>query len=124
MVKTFQEVINTINEGEIWLNKDKNKILTKIQKLYGSIIFEFNKEYKDVGVGLNDMFTMEREEYDTGYAMQELLKGKEIESCISKIKYKFIGEEINYFNKNYSRWKEIEYPFSTREITNNWYIND
>ena len=122
--KTFQEVISTINNGEIWVNKYKNKRLTKIQKLYDSIIFDFDDEYKDIGVGLNDIFIMERKEYDTGYAMQELLKGKEIESCISKLRYKFIGNDINYFNKDYSRWKVIEYPFSTREITNNWYINN
>lgn len=122
--KTFQEVISTINDGEIWLNKYKNKRLTKIQKLYGSIIFEFDDKYTDIDVGLNDVFIMERKEYDTGYAMQELLKGKEIESCISKLRYKFIDNNINYFNKDYSRWKEVEYPFSTREITNNWYINN
>lgn len=122
--KTFQEVISTINDGEIWVNKYKSKRLTKIQKLYDSIIFEFDDEYTDIGVGLNDIFIMERKKYDTGYAMQELLKGKEIESCISKLRYKFIGNDINYFNKDYSRWKVIEYPFSTREITNNWYINN
>lgn len=122
--KTFQEVISTINDGEIWVNKYKNKRLTKIQKLYDSIIFEFDDEYTDIGVGLNDIFIMERKKYDTGYAIQELLKGKEIESCISKLRYKFIGNDINYFNKDYSRWKVSEYPFSTREITNNWYINN
>ena len=54
--KTFQEVISTINDGEIWINKYKNKRLTKIQKLYDSIIFEFDDEYKDIGVSLNDIF--------------------------------------------------------------------
>lgn len=122
--KTFQEVISTINNGEIWINKYKNKRLTKIQRLYDSIIFEFDDEYIDIGVGLNDIFIMGRKEYDTGYAIQELLKGKEIESCISKLRYKFIDNDINYFNKDYSRWKVVEYPFSTREITNNWYINN
>lgn len=122
--KTFQEVISTINDGEIWVNKYKNKRLTKIQKLYDSIIFEFDDEYTDIGVGLNDIFIMERKKYDTGYAMQELLKGKEIESCITKLRYKFTGNNIYYFNKDYSCWKVSEYPFSTREITNNWYINN
>ena len=122
--KTFQEVISTINDDEIWLNKYKNKRLTKIQKLYDSIIFEFDDEYTDVGVGVNDVFIMERKKYDTGYAMQELLKGKEIESCISEVRYKFIDNDINYFNNNYSSWKVVEYPFSTKEITNDWYIND
>ena len=122
--KTFKELISTINDGEVWVNKYKNKRLTKIQKYYDSIIFEFDNKYTEVGVSLNDVFIMERKKYDTGYAMQELLKGKEIESCISKLRYKFIGNDINYFNKDYSCWKVTEYPFSTREITNNWYIND
>lgn len=124
MVKTFQEVINTINEGEIWLNKYKSKRLTKIQKLYGSIIFEFDDEYKDIGVSLNDIFIMERKKHDTGYAMQELLKGKEIESCITNLRYRLIGDNINYFNKDFCEWTKLKYPFVNEEIINDWYIND
>ena len=122
--KTFQEVISTINDGEIWLNKYKNKRLTKIQKLYGSIIFEFDDKYTDIGVGLNDVFIMERKEYDTGYAMQELLKGKEIESCITEVRYRLIGDNINYFNKDFCEWTKLKYPFVNEEIINDWYIND
>lgn len=122
--KTFQEVISTINNGEIWVNKYKNKRLTKIQKLYDSIIFDFDDEYKDIGVGLNDIFIMERKEYDTGYAMQELLKGKEIESCITEVRYRLIGDNINYFNKDFCEWTKLKYPFVNEEIINDWYIND
>lgn len=122
--KTFQEVISTINDGEIWLNKYKNKRLTKIQKLYGSIIFEFDDKYTDIGVGLNDVFIMKRKEYDTGYAMQELLKGKEIESCITEVRYRLIGDNINYFNKDFCEWTKLKYPFVNEEIINDWYIND
>lgn len=122
--KTFQEVINTINDGEIWLNKYKNKRLTKIQKTYNSIIFEFDDEYKDIGVSLNDIFIMERKKYDTGYAMQELLKGKEIESCITELRYRLIGDNINYFNKDFYEWTKLKYPFVNEEIINDWYIND
>lgn len=122
--KTFQEVISTINNGEIWVNKYKNKRLTKIQKLYDSIIFDFDDEYKDIGVGLNDIFIMERKEYDTGYAMQELLKGKEIESCITEVRYRLIGDNINYFNKDFCKWTKLKYPFVNEEIINDWYIND
>lgn len=122
--KTFQEVISTINNGETWVNKYKNKRLTKIQKLYDSIIFDFDDEYKDIGVGLNDIFIMERKEYDTGYAMQELLKGKEIESCITEVRYRLIGDNINYFNKDFCEWTKLKYPFVNEEIINDWYIND
>lgn len=122
--KTFQEVINTINDGEIWLNKYKNKRLTKIQKLYDSIIFEFDDKYKDIGVGLNDVFIMERKKYDVGYAIQELLKGKEIESCITELRYRLIGDNINYFNKDFCEWTKLKYPFVNEEIINDWYINN
>ena len=30
--------------------------MAKIQKSYNNIIFEFNNEYRDVGVNLNDIF--------------------------------------------------------------------
>lgn len=122
--KTFQEVISTINDGEIWLNKYKNKRLTKIQKLYDSIIFEFDDKYKDIGVGLNDVFIMERKKYDVGYAIQELLKGKEIESCITELRYRLIGDNINYFNKDFCEWTKLKYPFVNEEIINDWYINN
>ena len=122
--KTFQEVISTINEGELWFNKYKSRRLTKIQKLYDNIIFEFDEEYKDIAVNLKDSFIMEREEHDIGYAMQELLKGKEIESCITKLRFRLIGNDINYFNKDFCEWTKLKYPFTNEEIINNWYINN
>ena len=104
MEKTFQEVISTINDGEIWLNKYKNKRLTKIQKLYNSIIFEFDDEYKDIGVGLNDASIMERKKYE--------------------LRYRLIGDNINYFNKDFCEWTKLKYPFVNEEIINDWYINN
>lgn len=56
----FQEVMNTIKEGEIWINKYKDRRLTKIQKSYNNIIFEFNNEYRDIGVNLNDIFVLDK----------------------------------------------------------------
>lgn len=79
--KTFQEVISTINDGEIWLNKDKNKRLTKIQKLYNSIIFELDDEYTNVGINLKDVFVLDKKKYTFEEAMKSLKKGDIIESC-------------------------------------------
>ena len=63
MEKTFHEVMNTIKDGETWTNKYKDRRLAKIQKSYNNIIFEFNNEYTDVGVNLNDIFVLDKKKY-------------------------------------------------------------
>ena len=60
MEMKFQEVINNIKDGETWTNKYKDRRLAKIQKSYNNIIFEFNNEYTDVGVNLNDIFVLDK----------------------------------------------------------------
>lgn len=125
--KTFQEVMNTINDGEIWLNKYKNKRLTKIQKLYDSIIFEFDDEYKDIGVSLNDIFILDKKKYTFEEAMKALKEGKEIESCYSGIKYITSpnrNENVFYFDTEYNKWITELHMFSHNEIFGDWYIND
>ena len=85
MEKTFQEIINTIKEGETWINKCKDRRLAKIQKSYNSIVFEFDNEYTNVGVNLNDIFVLDKKKYTFEEAMKALKEGKEIESCYSEI---------------------------------------
>ena len=75
MEKTFQEVINNIKDGETWINKYKDRRLAKIQKSYNNIIFEFNNEYTDVGVNLNDIFVLDKKKYTFEEAMKSLKKG-------------------------------------------------
>ena len=60
MEKTFQEVMNTIKEGETWINKYDDRRLAKIEKSYNSIVFEFDNEYTNVGVNLNDIFVLDK----------------------------------------------------------------
>jgi len=125
--KTFQEVINTINDGEIWLNKYKNKRLTKIQKTYNSIIFEFDDEYKDIGVSLNDIFILDKKKYTFEEAMKSLKEGKEIESCYSGTKYITSpnrNESVFYFDTEYNKWITELHMFSHNEIFGDWYINN
>lgn len=121
--KTFQEVINTINDGEIWINKYKNKRLAKIQKNYNNIIFEFDDEYKEVGVGLNDVFIMDRKKYTFEEAMKSLKKGDIIESCYSEIKYVNKNGIVYYFDTEYNKWDECS-MFSLKEVFGDWYINN
>lgn len=87
MEKTFQEIINTIKEGEVWINKCKDRRLAKIQKHYGTVVFEFDNEYTNVGVNLNDIFVLDKKKYTFEEAMKALKKGDVIESCYSKTKY-------------------------------------
>ena len=127
MVKTFQEVINTINEGEIYLNRYKSKRLTKIQKLHGSIIFEFDEAYEDVAVGLNDIFILDNIKYTFEEAMKALKEGKEIESCYSGTKYITSpnkNENVFYFDTEYNKWITELHMFSHNEIFGDWYINN
>ena len=44
----------------------------KIQKSYNNIIFEFNNEYTDVGVNLNDIFVLDKKKYTFEEAMKAL----------------------------------------------------
>ena len=72
MGKTFQELMNTIKEGETWINKYDDRRLTKIQKFYNSILFKFDNEYTNVGVNLNDIFVLDKKKYTFEEAMKAL----------------------------------------------------
>lgn len=123
MEKTFQELMNTIKEGETWINKCKNRRLTKIQKFYNSILFKFDNEYTNVGVNLNDIFVLDKKKYTFEEAMKALKEGKEIESCYSEIKYINRNENVYYFDTEYNKWNECS-MFSLKEIFDDWYINN
>lgn len=127
MEKTFQEVMNTIKEGETWTNKYKDRRLAKIQKSYNNIIFEFNNEYTDVGVNLNDIFVLDKKKYTFEEAMKSLKKGDIIESYYSGKNYMMSpreGETVRYFDTEYNEWITEYYMFSHNEIFGDWYINN
>ena len=127
MEKTFQEVMNTIKEGETWTNKYKDRRLAKIQKSYNNIIFEFNNEYRDVGVNLNDIFVLDKKKYTFEEAMKSLKKGDRIESCYSGKNYMMSpreGETVRYFDTEYNEWITEHRMFSNNEIFDDWYINN
>ena len=127
MEKTFKDVMNTIKEGETWINKCKDRRLTKIQKSYNSIIFESDKEYINVGVNLNDIFVLDKKKYTFEEAMKALKKGDIIESCYSGTKYVMSpkgDETVKYFDTEYNEWITEYHMFGHNEIFGDWYINN
>ena len=127
MEKTFQEVMNTIKEGETWINKYDDRRLAKIEKSYNSIVFEFDNEYTNVGVNLDDIFVLDKKKYTFEEAMKALKKGDMIESCYSGTKYAMSpreGETVLYFDTACEDWQTSIYMFSYQEILGDWYINN
>ena len=127
MEKTFKDVMNTIKEGETWINKCKDRRLAKIQKSYNSIVFEFDNEYTNVGVNLDDIFVLDKKKYTFEEAMKALKKGDMIESCYSGKNYAMSPREggtVKYYDTEYNQWL-IEYRmFNHNEIFGDWYINN
>ena len=125
MEKTFQEVMNTIKEGETWINKYDDRRLAKIEKSYNSIVFEFDNEYTNVGVNLDDIFVLDKKKYTFEEAVKALKKGDIIESCYSGTNYAISSrdETVKYFDTEYNKWNECS-MFSLKEIFGDWYINN
>lgn len=127
MEMKFRDVINNIKEGEIWVNKNAHRRLKSIECLYGNITFYLDDFYKSFGVNLNDEFILERKEFDTGYAMQELKKGKIIESTYDNEKFKMEGNNIYTLldeGKGDEEWRTYKYPFNVEQILHNWYVEN
>ena len=127
MEMKFTDVINNIKDGETQTNKYKDRRLAKIQKSYNNIIFEFNNEYTDVGVNLNDIFVLDKKKYTFEEAMKALKKGDIIESCYSGKNYVMSpkgNENVFYFDTEYNEWITEYYMFSNNEIFGDWYINE
>lgn len=121
MEMKFKDVINNIKEGEIWVNKNEHRRLKSIECIYGNITFYLDDFYKSFGVNLNDKFILERKEFDTGYAMQELKKGKIIESVYNNRVFKMENNEIYKLEED-GVWGKYTFPFSVEQILHNWYI--
>lgn len=125
MEKTFKDVMNTIKEGETWINKYDDRRLAKIEKSYNSIVFEFDNEYTNVGVNLDDIFVLDKKKYTFEEAVKALKKGDIIESCYSGTNYAISSrdETVKYFDTEYNKWNECS-MFSLKEIFGDWYINN
>lgn len=127
MEKTFQEVMNTIKEGETWINKYDDRRLAKIEKSSNVIHFKFNGEFEKIGVMLDDIFVLDKKKYTFEEAMKALKKGDIIESCYSGTKYVMSpreGETVKYFDTECNEWLTEYHMFSHNEILGVWYINN
>ena len=127
MERAFKEVINTIKEGETWINKRKDRRLAKIQKSYNDIVFEFNNECTSVAVNPNDLFVLKRKKYTFEEAMKALKEGKEIESCASEARYIISSKQggyVLYYDTESKEWLEEYRMFGRSEIFSNWYIKE
>lgn len=127
MEKTFQEVMNTIKEGETWINKYDDRRLAKIEKSSNVIHFKFNGEFEKIGVMLDDIFVLGKKKYTSEEAMKALKEGKEIESCASKTRYKISpnGKNyVSYYDTEYNQWLIEFRMFECTEIFGEWYINN
>ena len=127
MEKKFTEVMNTIKEGEAWINKYNNRRLAKIEKSSNVIHFKFNGEFEKIGVMLDDIFVLNKKKYAFEEAMKALKKGDIIESCYSGKKYVTSpnrDENVYYFDTEYNEWITEYHMFSHNEIFGDWYIND
>lgn len=123
MEKTFIEVINTIKEGETWINKYDDRRLAKIEKSSNVIHFKFNGEFEKIGVMLDDIFVLDKKKYTFEEAIKALKERKEIESCYSEMKYINRNENVYFFDTEYNKWNECS-MFSLKEIFGDWYINN
>ena len=123
MEMKFKDVVNNIKEGEIWKNKSEGRRLKSIQCCNDIIMFNLDDKHKDFAVHKNDEFVLERKEFDVGFAIQELKKGKTIESVYDNNVFKMEDDEI-YILLGNDMWRKLEYPFSNEQILHNWYIEN
>lgn len=124
---TFKEVITNIKEGEIW--KNENYI---IKYLHGTISIKTKNGEVFNGIAFCDdvLFTIHqnKKEYTFEEAFKSFKKGKEIESCKSRFKYRIYEDELIRITNstNDKRWLRgnDDNNFTVSEIQNKWYIND
>ena len=127
MEMKFTDVMNTIKEGETWINKYDDRRLAKIEKSSNVIHFKFNGEFEKIGIMLDDIFVLDKKKYTFEEAMKALKEGKEIESCYSEIKYVMSpkgNQFVLYFDTACEDWQISIHMFSYQEILGDWYINN
>ena len=125
--KTFQEVIATIKEREVWVCEKINRKIIKgddgIIEIRG-----LNDEIFDNVVALlfsDEKYKLQRKEYTFEEAFKAYEEGKEIEGYTYR--YKKIKNQDAYFNKLLEDWvisHDLVSIIDLGEIRGKWYIND
>lgn len=129
MVKTFQEVIRDIKNGEVWVTCAYDN-LEEIRRIGDRICFEFTPSRNGVNIGSTypaKYKLEERKQYDFEEAWRAYEEGKEIESVEREHKYKKVLNE-DYFcdaDENIVACRErLNLTFTLDEIRGKWHIND
>ena len=119
MKKTFREVIETIKEGEVWVNEVSPISFIRLRE---DGVLDFNE---NEGVSLYNTYTLQRKEYTFEEAFKAYEDGKEIESCEGPYRYKKQNGNDAYFDTFAEAWW-IGAPItvSLQEIRGKWYINN
>ena len=118
VIKTFKEIISEgICPGDIW--RGEYFILSNVDD--GIYIEHVDGSFDCGGILIypSDEFELQPKQYDVGYAISELLNGKEIESVVTGRKYKRECKGSAYFSDG---TKIV--IFSLDELRGKWYIND
>lgn len=120
MKKTFKQLINDIEEGELWENEEvkvflKHDIL-KIETIRDDFVL----------VGLDDLFTAKRKAVNFNIAIEAYNRGKEIESNVSNYRYKLInGKDSCYMHGELFIYEGYSSPaLEMNEIKGGWFINE
>lgn len=127
MKKTFLEIVNTIKEGEVWVNRNQRVSKVYINKS-GNLHFEgcdinFSQNYSTC-VSLDSEYELERNEYSFEEAFKAYEEGKEIESIGNKYRYRKIEGKDMIYNTFYKKMFEHTEGIDIDEIRDKWYIND
>lgn len=123
MKKTYREVIRDIKKGEVWENERIKIYIDDNNKL--RIIFKNVSTDGCIGImiDLDDIFTLQRKEYDFIEAWKAYKEGKEIESLESGTKFKKIDDMNKYYMEGLKFWQMCS-SMEINDISNKWYIND
>lgn len=115
---TFKEVIANIKENEVW--ESDIKIIKCTNDGNISVRSKIDGKTEIMNFNKCNLYKLQREEYTFEEAFKKLKVGKEIESVITKEKYRIIESEFRFPKGDPGKNIVISY----REIEGKWYIND
>ena len=124
MEKTFREVIADIKEGEVWIQKDKRYIVSKIANFGGDIVIE--SESSRSVFGTKGTYILERKKYTFEEAFKAYEDGIKVESVFSGVIYEKLSDGTVDIEGKYagSTHHEGDVRFLIGEIRGKWYINN